>query len=184
MNSKNLICGERICLRRLTVADASEKYLRWLNDPKVNQFLESRFQKWSIKKLRDNLRTIGRSREYLFLAIILKESGEHIGNLKIGPINPIHRFADLGIIIGEKSFWGRGYASEAIKLAADYSFKKLKLNKLTAGAYANNLGSTKAFGKAGFHKVAKFHRHRLYQGKYVDEIVVERLKVSPRKKNA
>ena len=55
----------------------------------------------------------------------------------------MHRFADIGIIIGDDAYWGRGFASEAIKLVISYAFDRLKLHKLTAGCYATNAGATK-----------------------------------------
>ena len=47
-----------------------------------------------------------------------ERDGRHIGNIKIGPVHSYHRRARIGLLIGEKEFWNRGYATEAIKLAA------------------------------------------------------------------
>ncbi|HUU40778.1 MAG TPA: hypothetical protein VMW42_07550, partial [Desulfatiglandales bacterium] len=48
-----LVGGERIYLREIRLSDANKNYRDWMNDPKVNKYLESRFEKWSIKKLKD-----------------------------------------------------------------------------------------------------------------------------------
>ena len=90
------------------------------------------------------------NKDNIFLAIVLKDNKKHIGNIKIGPINWYHRLAEIGIMIGEKDCWGKGYAAEAISLLADFAFSKLNLHKLTAGCYEQNQGSLKAFQKAGF----------------------------------
>lgn len=80
----------------------------------------------------------------IYSAIISKDGDKHIGSNKIGPINRINNFADVGLIIGDKSFGNKGFATEALKLIVDYAFNKLKIRKLTAGIYANNIGSIKA----------------------------------------
>jgi ribosomal-protein-alanine N-acetyltransferase len=167
-----IINGKRIYLRELRVSDATKSYCKWLNDPKVNRYLESRFEKWTTKKLRAYIRNIRSEGNNFFWAIILKENNKHIGNVKLGPINPKHRFSDIGIIIGEKSCWGRGLAVEAIKLVKNYAFHILKINKLTAGAYVTNIGSIKAFQKSGFHIEGIRRRYYRYRDKYIDAVIL------------
>ena len=164
--------GKNICLREIQISDAKKNYYNWMRDPEVNQYLESRFEKWSVRRLKNYVKEIKINRDNFFWAIILKETGGHIGNIKLGPVNRKHGFADLGIIIGEKPYWGKGFATEAITLVADYAFKKLKLNKLTAGAYANNIGSVKAFKNAGFLIEGIQKRQYLYNKKYVDGVLL------------
>lgn len=174
MNNNKIINGKNIFLRKLTISDVNKDYLKWLNDPQVNRFLESRFERWSLEKLRNYVKAINKNKAYLFLAIISKDNNKHIGNIKIGPVNEHHKFGEIGIIIGEKPVWGKGLGTEAIELATRNAFDKLKLNKLIAGIYANNTGSYKAFIKAGYRQVARFKKHRVFQGKYVDEILMEK----------
>jgi len=164
--------GKNICLREIQISDAKKNYYNWMRDPEVNQYLESRFEKWSVRRLKNYVKEIKINRDNFFWAIILNETGGHIGNIKLGPVNRKHGFADLGIIIGEKPYWGKGFATEAITLVADYAFKKLKLNKLTAGAYANNIGSVKAFKNAGFLIEGIQKRQYLYNKKYVDGVLL------------
>lgn len=164
--------GKNICLREIQISDVKKNYYNWMRDPEVNQYLESRFEKWSVRRLKNYVKEIKINRDNFFWAIILKETGRHIGNIKLGPINRKHGFADLGIIIGEKPYWGKGFATEAITLVADYAFKKLKLNKLTAGAYANNIGSVKAFKNVGFLIEGIRKRQYLYNKKYVDGVLL------------
>ena len=164
--------GKNICLREIQISDAKKNYYNWMRDPEVNQYLESRFEKWSVRRLKNYVKEIKINRDNFFWAIILNETGGHIGNIKLGPVNRKHGFADLGIIIGEKPYWGKGFATEAITLVVDYAFEKLKLNKLTAGAYANNIGSVKAFKNAGFLIEGIQKRQYLYNKKYVDGVLL------------
>ena len=56
-----------------------------------------------------------------------------------------------------------------------YAFRKLKLNKLVAGIYAENYGSIRAFEKSGFKQIGLLHQHRVYNGKYTDQFLFELL---------
>ncbi len=170
--SNLFIEGEHVYLREIQISDVNKKYCNWMNDTEITQYLESRFEKWSIKKLKDYVGKILKNPDYVFFAIISKDENKHIGNIKIGPINRIHKFADVGIVIGEKSFWGKGYATEAIKLVVSYAFNTLNLHKLTAGAYANNIGSIKAFQKAGFLVEGRRKKHFSSDGNYIDGILL------------
>jgi len=172
--SQGCLCieGKNIYLRKVRISDGNEQYRKWMEDPEINQFLESRFEKWPVKKLKKYIKNVNKNPDYLFLAIIHKTSKKRVGNIKLGPINRRHKFADIGIIIGEKEFWGKGLASEAIRLITDYAFNKLKLHKLTAGAYISNLGSTRAFEKVGFKIEGVKKKHYFYNGTYVDAVLL------------
>jgi [ribosomal protein S5]-alanine N-acetyltransferase len=165
---------KRIVIRQLLPGDVGDNYLAWMNDPEVTQFLESRWKPYQRDDLEAFVASIRASGDDFLFGIFLQESGEHIGNIKIGNINRIHRYADLGLVIGAKQFWGQGYATEAIRLATEYAFQELNLNKLVAQIYAPNVGSRKAFENAGYRVVGQYSKHRFYKGRFVDAVLVER----------
>ena len=174
-NFKNYIAGERIYLREVQIEDANDNYCRWMNDPEVTRFTESRFSDYTIEKLKDYIRYITSNNDNIFFAIVLKDNNTHIGNIKIGSINWIHRFSETGLIIGEKKCWGKGYATEAIKLACEYAFRQVDLHKLLAGCYINNKGSIRAFEKAGFTLEGTLKKHFLYKGEYIDSVILSKI---------
>lgn len=148
--------GAKISLRLVEEKDCCARYVSWLEDKAVNQFLETR---WAIQSL-DSIREFVNSKRddpvnYLF-AIIENDSKRHIGNIKLGPINFNHGFADVSYFIGERDCWGKGYATEAIKLVTRFGFEELKLHSLQAGLYESNTGSKKALENAGFQYVGRF----------------------------
>jgi RimJ/RimL family protein N-acetyltransferase len=104
-----------------------------------------------------------------------KESDQHIGNIKLGPINWFHRYAEIGLIIGNKDFWGKGVATDSITLISLYAFNTLNLHKVTAGCYASNIGSKKAFLKAGFDVDGVRKSHCFSQGKWEDLILLGKI---------
>jgi len=163
-----MIEGQRLHLRKIELTDVNENYRAWMNDPEVMRYTESRFRTHSLEDIRTYVRSVRSDANSVFCAIIEKETGKHIGNIKIGHILPVHRTADVGIIIGDRNCWGRGYATEALKLAASYAEDTLKLHKLWAGIYADNPGSVKAFLRAGFVEEGRFIRHWFSGSDYVD----------------
>jgi [ribosomal protein S5]-alanine N-acetyltransferase len=148
---QKLIYSKPIVLRTLELGDATPSYLGWLSDPVINAFLEVRFSlPVSVDDLAKFIEETNASLHTLILGIFLYESYTHIGNIKLGPIDWNHKVGDIGFLLGEKNHWGKGYASKAISMLADYAFTELGLAKLTAGCYAENEGSRRALLKAGF----------------------------------
>lgn len=164
------LIGNGVMLRSLTSSDDMTHYVRWMNDPEVMQFTESRFARHTLEGLVEYVRRHNASPDTLLLGIFEGRSDRHIGNIKVGDMNPVHRYADVGIIIGDKSCWRRGYASEAIRLVCDYAFRSLSLHKLSAGCYVQNEGAIRAFMKAGFLEEGRRISHYLYRGCYTDSV--------------
>jgi RimJ/RimL family protein N-acetyltransferase len=167
--------GARIYLRKVQVGDLEGGYVRWMNDPDVTQFTESRFCSHSKEELRRYILRHTTGMDNLLLAIVLREGDRHIGNIKLGPINWIHRCSEVGIIIGEKSCWSMGYGVEAISVLAEWAFRCLELHKLTAGCYAPNIASIKAFQRSGFVIEGVRKEQYLWNGKYEDLVLLGRL---------
>lgn len=176
INNNNLrLEGKGIFLRPVDLSDATEEYVSWLNDKEVNQFLEIRFTKHTGVSLRTYIGKVIKSPNTLFWAIVRKDTEKHIGNIKLGPIDWNHKVGDIGIMIGDKNSWGKGFATEAIRLISDYAFKTLKLHKLTAGAYASNVGSIKVFMKLDFLEEGRRKKHVLCSGEYIDVTLLAKL---------
>ena len=98
-NTKTLsfyVQGERIYLREVNPADVNDNYYRWMNDPEVTRYLESRFFPNDMNSLREHVHQKLKDRNNVFLAIVQKDTEQHIGNIKLGPIDWMHRLADVG----------------------------------------------------------------------------------------
>lgn len=170
--SQSRIESERLYLRPLTVADVGPHYLGWLQDPLVYRFLETRHAPQSLDTIRDFVVSVNaRPDEHLF-GIFTKADGRHIGNVKIGPTGRIHPIADVTLMLGDRSAWGQGYGSEAILAASRYAMRVLGMRKLTAGMYAANQGSYRAFLKAGYKQEGLRRLHVLLEGDLVDMLEV------------
>ena len=130
--------------------DISKKYIEWLNDKEVNQYLETRFQVQNNQSCLEFVKRMQEDANEELFAIYTNNNNEHIGNCKLGAINKFHHTAEISFFIGSKSFWGAGYATEVVSHVVQYGFENLGLEKITAGCYESNKGSKKVLIKAGF----------------------------------
>ena len=148
--AQHVLTTERLTLKALDPDKISENYIGWLKDPEIYQFLETRHSEQNIETITSFVRSINESNHSWLFGIFLSDTEAHIGNIKIGPINPCHLYADLSYFIGEKKHWGKGYATEAIQAMLHFSFSELQLHRVQAGCYEKNIGSSVALTKAGF----------------------------------
>ena len=170
MTDQQRLVGMNLFLRKLLPEDACERYVDWLNNPEVNRYLESRFVRWTLESVRAYIEARQNAREHFF-AICGKTVGQHIGNIKLGPIDPHHRCADVSLFIGERTHWGRGAGREAISLVTRHAFEDLDLLKLQAGAYLANVACIKAFERSGFSREGLL-RERVLSNGVPDDVVM------------
>ena len=163
-----VIQGKNVFLRNILLADCTEKYVNWLNNSEINEYLESRLIVQTVESVRAFVSNIIDSNDTYLFAILCKENNEHIGNVKIGPIHSIYKHAFTGYLIGEKEYWGKGIASEAVYLSTKFCFDILNLHKVNAGVIAPNVGSIKVLEKLGFKKEGCIRDDVLLENKYFD----------------
>lgn len=175
--SRHRIEGSRLYLRDVESSDVTDAYVRWMNDPEVTRFLESRFKEHTRESLLRFVNGLEEDSSNVLLAIVLREGDRHIGNIKLGPIDWKHKRGEIGLLIGERDTWGHGYASEAIDLVSRLAFEQLDLYKVYAGCYSNNTGSLKAFLNAGFEREGVRPRHFLSDDRWVDHVLLGRFRV-------
>ena len=166
--TKIVLAGKRIHLREVRLFDVNDDYYRWMNDPEVTRLTVSGYRSYSKEVLEEYVKEKLNDKNTIFLAIVLKEDSRHIGNIKLGPINWQYRRGDIGLLIGEKDCWGKGYATEVIGLVCKYAFDTLNLHKLTAGYFEGNEASCKAFKKNGFEIESTSSKHSYYDDKNVN----------------
>jgi len=160
--------GERIYLRPFTESDISI-WFDWFNDSLITEYMnKGAFPNTKLAQ-EEYLNFLSKSKNDLQLAVILKENDSLIGIVGIHKIDWIHRHGDVSILIGDKSQWGKGIATEAVSLIIKHAFEKLNLRKLTAGVWSSNVSSRKCFEKNGFKLEGTLREQFFYKGSYVDE---------------
>jgi RimJ/RimL family protein N-acetyltransferase len=146
---KNIdIESERLIYKRVSAEHVTEAYVNWINDSEVNKYLETRGN-YTLDLLKTYVEE-QYNNEIYFWAIHLIGSEKHIGNIKIDPIHIETNTGDYGILMGDKSNWGKGYAKEATLRILDYSFNDIKLSKINLGVIEDNVNAFELYKKIGF----------------------------------
>ena len=141
---------DRLILKPLNKYFLSKDYVNWLNDKEVNRYLESGGN-YTLEMLEGYLEEVESNPKY-FWAIILKETNKHIGNIKIDPIDLSHLFGEYGIMIGDRTVWGKGIGFEASTSVIDFCFNVLCLEKINLGLHRSNGKALRLYEKLGFKK--------------------------------
>ena len=164
-----LLESERIQLRPFVKEDVST-WFQWFNDHEVTQQMNKGALPNTELAQEQFLEALAKSKNDIQLAIVSKKNEDLIGAIGIHKIDWIHRHGDISIVIGNKKYWGQGVATEAIGAMVRHAFTKLNLHKLTAGTWANNTGSRRAFEKNGFSLEGTLKHQFFFQEGYVDQI--------------
>lgn len=158
------ISGKRISLQIIKPEMVTECYVKWLNDPSVNRFLETRFSTQSLDTCRGFVSAAFSNPTEFLMGIFINSENRHIGNIKLGAVNQNHLTGQISLFIGDTAYWGKGYAREAIQLIAGWGFANLSLKKIEAGCYDQNLASLRTFLSVGFQVEGFFRSHVDDQG--------------------
>ena len=90
-----------IYLRKFrTDKDVGSKYKKWMNDFEVHKFTEQKYKKHTLKDIKSFVTQKNKSKNEFLFGIFLKENNNHIGNIKLGPINFMHKTAEISYFIG------------------------------------------------------------------------------------
>jgi len=142
----------KIKLRELTLSDVNKTYQEWMNDFEIFRFSKQSYEKHTIKKIKEFVLNKKNSRNEFLYKILINENKKikHIGNIKLGLINIENKTADISYFIGDRNYWNKGIATEAIKQIIILAKKKFKLKKLQAGHWKKNIASRKVLLKNKF----------------------------------
>ncbi len=161
-NSYYVLVGKIISLRYIQLSDVNDTYLSWLKDDQVMKGIVS--SGYDLKSLNSYVKEKIDSKNTHFFAIILKSNNLHIGNIKLDFHDFDSNLSELGILIGNKNYWGKGIAKEACSLVLNYGFEKLKLRKIFLAVFENNIPAIKLYKSLGFRTEGKLIKHVSVQG--------------------
>jgi RimJ/RimL family protein N-acetyltransferase len=161
--------GKRLSMRPLTKEDIP-LFLRWMNDPEVNQFLAA-YLPVNEQDEHDWLEQLHKKKnEEIILGIVDVKTNKLIGSMGIHRINWKDRTATTGAVIGDKRYWGKGYGTEAKMLLLNYAFNTLNLRKICSFAYSYNKRSVAYSKKCGYKVEGAQRQHIFKNGRYWDLI--------------
>lgn len=166
--------GTSVRLRPVREADLPH-FQRWLNDPEVYQWLH-----------RGTMRPVSWQDELAWWEAVQSSENQLVWSIEtaegrlLGDISlhwsPANRRAELGIFIGEKDEWDKGYGTEAVQMLAGYTFGELELNRLGLNCDATNRRAMRCYEKVGFRHEGVMRENRHVDGQFRDSLVMGLLK--------
>jgi RimJ/RimL family protein N-acetyltransferase len=178
-----MIIGERVRFRGVERSDIPT-FVRWLNDPEVQQGIlihnpishaweEDWFERMIKRPADEQVMAIE-----AFVPDLQGGDGQwqHIGSVAFDDIDWRNSQAEFGIMIGEKSFWNRGYGTAAVLLLLKHGFNTLNLNRIFLHVFETNPRAIRAYEKAGLTHEGKKRQAEFKNGKYIDVLLMSILK--------
>ena len=167
-----MIVGECVRLRPVEREDLP-RFVTWFGDKEVRRHLTlylpfsmAQEERW-FEGLLDRL-----EKQQAVLLAIETADGVHIGNIGLHAIDWKNRSAELGIAIGEKDYWDRGYGTDAIRTLLDLAFGEMNLHRVALRVDADNARGIRCYEKAGFCREGTLRDQVFREGRYHDQHVM------------
>jgi len=158
--------GKKCYLSPININDA-EKYTEWLNDLELTMNLTLYNSIINVETEKAFLENLSKEHNYSIIDI---ETNELIGTCGFIDLDHLNQTAEVGIFIGNKSYWNKGIGTEALMLLLDYGFKALNFHNIQLRVYSFNERAIKSYKKIGF-KVIGNRREALRRGKELYDII-------------
>lgn len=172
-----MILGKDIRLRAVEPEDLPF-FVRWLNDPEVIEFLDV-YVPLSIQSEQDwfeGLKKRPQEEHPLSIEVNTPEGWRLIGNIAFHHIETLDRCAEVGLFIGEKEYWNRGYGRKALQLMLRHGFKTLNFNRIFLNVFASHLRGIRSYEKAGFIHEGRLRQVAFRDGHYEDMLIMSVLR--------
>jgi RimJ/RimL family protein N-acetyltransferase len=163
------IPGKRLRLRAIERSDIPT-FVRWFNDPEVRHYLEMLMPMSQAQEERWFEAHLERGDSHIFGIETL--DGLLIGNIGLSDIDWRNRRAVLGIVIGEKEYWGKGYGTEAIMALLRFVFENMNLQRVDLKVFDYNQRAVRCYEKCGFKLEGRLRQAHFHDGEYHDELVM------------
>ena len=173
-----MIEGERVLLRKLERSDLPVLH-RWLNDEGLMawaRFSPDHMMSLAAVEKEYEKELAGEERERTTFSIEDIASGKPLGWCVVRTWDRKHVNADLGIALGEKELWGKGYGTEAMHLLLTIVFDHQGWHRAELWTLAANERAIRSFEKCGFRKEGTAKEAAYYGGSYHDLVVMALLR--------
>ena len=146
-----MLTGQKVILREKCVSDADNDYV-WRCDPDLCRLdaippLNMPYSEYEGYYVEELQYATGRRRKF---AIDCLEDGKHIGNCMYYDIDWNTRQAELGIMIGDRNYWGQGYGSDAVRTLVRHIFNDTNVDRIYLKTLEWNVRAQRCFRKCGF----------------------------------
>ena len=156
---------------RLTIVDPEKdtEYLaKWSLDSEYSRLLnDGAAYMWTPKQIKE---WIEKEKNIYFFIIRTMADDQPIGFLDLSGFNWSTRDAWVGIGLGEREFWGKGYGTEAMQIILRYAFQEMNLNRINLNVFEYNSRAQKSYLKCGFVEEGRSRQSMLRDGKRWDMV--------------
>lgn len=167
-----VVPGDRIFLSVLHRSDLP-LFARWFSDLELTAYLGQPGMAYTPEQEEEWYERAVRDRDLKTFAIIVRDGQRLIGNISLTNIDQRRQRAALGIAVGDKEAWGKGYGSEAVRLMCAYGFTFLNLYSVYLWVLGCNRRAHRAYLKAGFREAGRLRGGMLFDGQRYDDILME-----------
>lgn len=173
-----LIKGKRTYLEPFGPAHLyAPAYYGWLRDIGVVRYIgrDELLQGISFEEAESYVKQLWANEYCNFFAVHHTETGKFIGTAKVNFISAQgrkHGIADIGIMLGDKTFWGQGLATDILQAISTFAFDQLRARKLSAGAYSVNEAVVKAFLRIGYKIDGRLRQQLDVGDNYCDHVLM------------
>lgn len=166
-----MLKGQKTLIRPIE-EDDMDTFYQWYNDQEVNLWSSGA---WPLNTLlsKDQLteRILDDSPDNYRYAIT-DQDNQLIGTIGFKEVNLPSRSASLFVVIGDKSFWGKGYGTDALITFARFLFNQWNFHRLSLDTWDENIRAIKAYEKVGFKIEGRQREARFVLGNYHDSILM------------
>ncbi|MCH7810701.1 MAG: GNAT family N-acetyltransferase [Chloroflexi bacterium] len=163
--------GELVLLRPRVDEDLA-LFARWHGNPDVRHWLHMSETPTQTLELERQRWQVARNDPARISFVIETLDGVPVGNIALIGVDATHRRAELGIAIGEKGDWGRGYGTDAIRVILRYAFEVLNLRRVELITDIDNERGIRAYEKCGFVREGVLRAKRMRYGEPLDMLIM------------
>jgi len=156
--------GDHVTLRPADDSDPP-RFVPWIADMEVTRYMGRRTGMALYQEV-DFFKRVGEAKDSVLW--VIDADGETVGATGIHEIDWPNAHGTTGILIGAKDKWGKGIASEAMRLRTRYAFRELNLHKLMTEVFVANAASKRALEKSGYRTVGIRKEHFFTGGMWHD----------------
>jgi len=168
-----MLKGKLVLLRPVQKSDITY-FLKWFNDPEIIQY-QGMYLPMTEMAEQKYIEDLGTSRDRIDALFVIEATAsaksKPIGDIGLHRIHPKDHNATLGITIGDKEYWSKGFGTEAAQLIIKYGFEQLNLHRISSSVFSFNEHSIKMHQKIGFSLEGRRREVFFKNGDYCDEVM-------------
>lgn len=166
------LTSKNVYLRSLEAEDCNEFY-HWSQDREVTQYSLSAYAyPQSKSKITQWLSNINDTNKTVTFGICCTKTEQLIGYTGIASISALNRCGEYFILIGDKTYWGKGIGTDVTKLITNYGFETLGLHRIELTAFSNNSAASNAYKRAGYTHEGTMRQAGYRNGQFIDKVMM------------